>query len=132
MIDRSKQPKYKEITKLEYLGYSKYKLDNDIPVYLINAGSEDILKIEFIFEAGIWYQNKTFTASFTNSLLNTGTKDYTEQQIAEITDYYGAFISLQSDRDFASVTLIVLKKYFEKILPLLRSIITSATFPEGI
>jgi hypothetical protein len=68
MIDRTKQPEFKEITKLVYQEAEYTNLDNNIPIYLIDAGTEDVLKIEFVFEAGVWYQKKSLSSSFTNSL----------------------------------------------------------------
>ena len=76
-------------------------------------------KIEFIFEAGVWYQKKPLSSSVTNSLLSSGTKNLTEQQIAEKIDFYGAYISLQSDRDYATITLFTLNKYLKEFSTIL-------------
>ena len=130
MLDRTKQPDFKEITNLVYPKAEQKKLDNDIPVYLIDAGTEDILKIEFIFEAGVWYQKKPLSASVTNSLLSSGTKNLTEQQIAEKIDFYGAYISLQSDRDYATITLFTLNKYLKETIEVIKEIVANPIFPE--
>ncbi len=130
MLDRTKQPDFKEITKLVYPKAEQKKLDNKIPVYLIDAGTEDILKVEFIFEAGVWYQKKPLSSSLTNSLLSSGSKNLTEQQIAEKIDFYGAYISLQSDRDYATITLFTLNKYLKETIAIIKEIIANPMFPE--
>ena len=130
MLDRTKQPSFKEITNLVYPKAETKKLDNEIPVCLIDAGTEDILKIEFIFEAGVWYQKKALSSSVTNSLLSSGTKKYTEQQIAEKIDFYGAYISLQSDRDYATITLFTLNKYLNETIAIIKEIVANPVFPK--
>jgi len=130
MLDRTKQPDFKEITNLVYPKAEIKKLDNEIPVYLIDAGTEDILKIEFIFEAGVWYQKKPLSSSITNSLLSSGTKNLTEQQIAEKIDFYGAYISLQSDRDYATISLFTLNKYLKETIAVIKEIVSNPIFPE--
>ena len=34
----------------------KRLLSNGIPVYFVNAGTQDVVKIDFVFEAGTWFQ----------------------------------------------------------------------------
>jgi len=130
MLNRTKQPDFKEITKLAYPKAEQKQLDNKIPVYLIDAGTEDILKVEFIFEAGVWYQKKPLSSSLTNSLLSSGSKNLTEQQIAEKIDFYGAYISLQSDRDYATITLFTLNKYLKETIAVIKEIIANPIFPK--
>ena len=131
MIDRKKAPKFNEIKNVKILEAEVKSLDNNIPVHIINAGTQDIVKLDLIFEAGIWYQNKMITASTTNSLLNTGTKKYTELEIAHEIDYYGAYLDFNVDRDFAHVTLFTLKKYFNNTIEILSDIIKNPIFPEN-
>ena len=130
MLDRTKEPSFKEIKELNYKQAEYKTLDNNIPVCVINAGTEAVIKIEFIFEAGVWYQKKALTSSFTNSMLNVGTKNLSEREIAEKIDFYGAYISLQSDRDYATITLFTLNKYLKETIAVVKEIITNPTFPE--
>ena len=54
---RNTAPKFKTVESIEILGDEKFTLSNNIPVHVINGGSQDVVKIEFIFEAGVWYQH---------------------------------------------------------------------------
>ena len=48
-IDRKKVPEPKEIGTIKIQEAKKSTLDNGIPVYSINAGFQDLVKVEFIF-----------------------------------------------------------------------------------
>ncbi len=130
MIYRKNAPKFNEIKDVKILEAELKQLDNNIPVHVINAGTQDIVKLDLIFEAGIWFQSKMVQASTTSSLLNSGSKNYTEMQIAEKLDYYGAYLDFNVDRDFAHITLFTLKKYFAETIKILDDIIKNPTFKE--
>ena len=135
-LDRKTIPAFKQIEKLEILRAEKKILSNGIPVYFVNAGTEDVVKIELIFNAGTFRavtENNAFSpllASATNHLIAEGTSSKSSSELAELIDFYGAFINTDCDKDFASVSLFSLNKYLESVLPLLEEIIKDAGFPE--
>lgn len=128
--DRTCPPEIQKIKQLELIKPSFLKLKNGLTVYFINAGDQDVVKIELLFKAGSYYQNKSLVAKFTSRMLREGTKTKTSRQIAEIIDYYGIHFSGNSDKDFASVSVLSQTKYLSKILPLLSEIIYNPSFPE--
>jgi predicted Zn-dependent peptidase len=69
-------------------------------------------------------------ASSTNTMMLSGTKKYTELEIASLSDFYGAYFIPNVDRDFASMALFTLNKHFEKTLPVFGEIIKNPTFPQ--
>lgn len=128
--DRKIQPEFEEINYININQVSKHLLDNGIPVYFINSDNLDLVKIEFLFPAGLWYQNKHFVAYATNSLLREGTKKHSSLEISELIDYYGASLQTETTGDSASVALISLNKHLENLIPLVKEILTEAVFPE--
>ncbi|MEA2107309.1 MAG: pitrilysin family protein [Bacteroidota bacterium] len=106
------------------------KLENNIFAHFMDAGTQEIVKIDIIFEAGSWHQSKPFTASATNEMLMEGSKNLSSQQIAEKLDYYGAFIQPQPTKDFASLSLFTLKKYLPETVKILEDIIKNPSFPQ--
>lgn len=131
MLNRTIAPTFKTIDRIDVMQVTESRLNNNIPLFTLSAGSQEIVKIEFIFKAGMFYQPKTLIASGTNALLETGTKSYTANQISDGIDFYGSFLELQVDQDFASVTLFSLNKYLDKSLSFLEEVIKSPTFPEN-
>ncbi|PXX99122.1 insulinase family protein [Marinifilum breve] len=127
---RNTAPEYKTVDSIEILGDKKYTLSNDIPVHVINGGSQEVLKIEFIFDAGIWYQNSPLVASMANSMLNEGTSKYNAAEIAEKFDFYGAYIGFSAAKHDSSVCLYTLNKYLTETLKITENLIKDSIFPQ--
>ena len=111
-LDRNIAPKFQPFSSVNFLQPKNLHLDNGVPVYVISGGSQEILKISFIFNAGKWYQPAPLIASSANKLMQEGSKNYTSVQIAEGIDQYGAFLDTEFSYDTASITVYTLSKYF--------------------
>ncbi len=109
----------------------KILLSNTIPVYYIDAGTQDIIRLEIFFDAGIIRQQKPFQALLANMMLMEGTKTRTGAQISEDVDFYGGYLSVDYAKDFSTITLHILNKYFEKALVVLQDILMNSVFPES-
>ena len=62
----------------------KVSLDNGIPVYLIEAGIEEVMRIDFTFDAGQAHEYLPLLASTTNMMLSEGSVLYTSEDLNEI------------------------------------------------
>jgi zinc protease len=129
MPERTKAPEFKQIDKIAIQEAIPHTLKNGIPLYSINSGSQEILKIEFLFEAGPRYQKAPLIANAVNNLISEGTKNRAASEIAEFIDYYGAFLQAEAGKDNASVVLYTLNKHLAKVLPLVKEILSEAVFP---
>ena len=110
---------------------SIHQFANGISYYQINKGTQDVLKIEFLFKAGTYYQEIPFSAFSAVQLISEGTLSYTAEKIADTFDYFGAFIEKEIDRDFASLTIYCLNKHLAQLLPFVEEIIKTPQFPES-
>ena len=128
MLNRTNAPAYKNITQINVIKANSIKLDNDIPIYTINAGSQELIKLDFIFRAGMYQQPQPLVASCTNSLLECGTKSFSANEISDGIDFFGSFIELQVDQDFATVTVYSLNKYLTQTLRFIEEVIKYPTF----
>jgi len=88
--DRSQAPPLQQITNLQFIQPVVYQLDNDIPVYEINLGTQDVIKLEIIFKAGRWKEQNRLAARATGAILKEGVSGKNSAQIAEFVDFYGA------------------------------------------
>ncbi len=129
-IDRIKAPAFKTVEKIEMIKASEMKLRNNIPVYTINAGTQELIKIEFLFSAGMYQQQIPLQATAVNAMLEEGTTKMTASQIADAIDFYGAFLETSVAQDSASVVLYTLNKHLETVLPLVEQVIKEAVFPQ--
>lgn len=129
-LNRKEAPGFKTIDKIEIQQAEHHRLDNGINVYTVNSGSQELTKIEFIFKAGMYYQDQTLVASAANNLLETGTKNYTANQISDGIDFYGSFFECAVDQDYSTLALFSLNKYLDESLHFVEEIIKYPTFPK--
>jgi len=130
MLDRTEAPAFRLIEDIEFVKAKVSKLDNGIPVYTVNAGLQDLVKIEFIFRNRYAVPADVLTGSATNRMLAEGTRQHTAQQLADSVDYYGAFYETEENLDYNSVNLYSLSKYLAETLPVLKEILCEPVFPE--
>ncbi len=129
-MDRTKNPSIETIGEIKLAGMEKELMPAQTPLYVINTGGEDILKIDLVFEAGTCYQSKPLVARMVNGMLTEGTGKYNRLQIAEMLDFYGVNYDLNVEKDHAYLSFIFQKKLLKEVLYLVREITTNAIFPE--
>lgn len=130
ILDRKTMPALARPGKIDITHASQHKLPNGIPVYYVNAGTQDVVKIEMIFRAGACQQDMTLQADITSSMLEEGTKKHNAEEIASLLDYYGSFLETSSHQDYASVTIYSLSKHINKVLPVLEELVKEPVFPQ--
>ncbi len=128
MINRKNPPATSLIAPLPFLTPEKSVLSNGVPVYIVDGGTEDIIKVEILFEAGGYNEPKPLVALSTATLLKSGTKTKNQATISETLDFFGAFLQIDAQKDIISASVFVLKKHLEPILELFKEIIIEPVF----
>ncbi|MBE7179197.1 MAG: insulinase family protein, partial [Mucilaginibacter polytrichastri] len=128
--DRTLAPLSREIGHIPLIEPEKLTLNNGVPLYVINAGDQELVRIEFIFPHVSWNSSKPLQSTATLSLLNEGTSQFSSEELAENLDYYGAFLQTDFTFDHATVALYTLNKHISSVLPYLKALLTDAVFPE--
>lgn len=131
VIDRNNSPQINEIKKAEIIRASETKLKNGIPVHHIKAGTQDLVKIELLFPAGMWQQPGPLVGSAASSMLQQGTSKRSSKEIAEMVDYYGAFLETNITHDFATVAVYSMNKHLPSVLPVVEEIISDSVFGQS-
>ena len=129
-MNRKVAPKYTDIENIRFIEPELLKFDNGLEMAIFKTGSQEIVKLEFVFEAGIMFQDKALVASTCNAMLQEGSQLFTAEQIAESLDFNGSHLSLTIDKDFSKVTLVSLEKNIEEGVKILKDIILDPLFPE--
>jgi len=127
---RKSPPQLKIVDEISLKEPEKHLLNNSLPVYLIDAGTQELTRIELVFNAGSYYQSEVLQAYFTNKCLTEGTASYDSKTIAETIDFYGAYLKTANEKDKASISLYSLNKHLDKLLPVMHELVLSPTFPE--
>jgi predicted Zn-dependent peptidase len=131
-INRKQPPVIKDAVEfnLQLKPYEKYTLANGVDVYAINAGAEDVLQVEWVYFAGNSFEQRNLVAASTNFLLKNGTRSKTAFQLNEHFEYYGSYVNRNCFNETAVVTLHCLSKHLKELLPVVKEMLTEATFPE--
>ncbi len=130
ILNRKDAPSLHSVSKPNYIKPDCLKLSNNIEIYATKAGREEMMRIDWVFRAGSWYQNKALVASLACAMMQEGTSLYNSKEIAETFDFHGAYIQLSCAHHQAVASLICLKKHLANLLPLVEQIIKQASFPE--
>ena len=132
MLDRNIQPSIVDAVSfdLKLRKCEQYQLDNLVPVYSMNAGTQDVLMIEWVFKAGNWFEQKNIVAGTTNFLLKNGTSNKTAYEINDHFEFHGAYLNRACYNETATITLHCLAKHINELLPVVAELITDSIFPE--
>lgn len=131
-IDRKTAPQVQDAISFQYNlpPINSFKLDNGIPLYWVNAGVQEVVEIDWVFPAGLWYESGNGVARAVATLLNNGTSKRSARDINEALEFYGASLRVRPGNDNATVSLFCLTKHLAALLPIVYEIITDSVFPQ--
>ncbi|NCT94850.1 MAG: insulinase family protein [Chitinophagaceae bacterium] len=107
-----------------------HTLKNQVPVYTVDGGAQDVVMVEWVFYAGNWYEQKNIVAATTNFMLKNGTKSRSAFAINEYFEFYGAYLNRSCYNETATITLHCLSKHLAELLPVVAELITESVFPQ--
>ncbi|OYU97584.1 MAG: hypothetical protein CFE21_04630 [Bacteroidetes bacterium B1(2017)] len=129
-INRSIAPKFHLVEKLNFPEYEILPINSSTSLYSLKAGTQPVIRLDLVFEAGLTQQLKSAEASFAASMLSEGTSLLNAKTLAESLDYFGSYFQTRSNPDDAVATLYCLEKHLRNCLPLFIQAITDSIFPE--
>ena len=130
-MNRTLAPVFEPVETITLPKYELQQLDNGVPVYIINEGEQEVVKIELMFKAGKWYETKNLVSDLTNRMLREGTSKHNAKAIADAFDFYGASINTGAGFETAGAVLYSLTKHVDRLLPLFHEVFTDSIFPQG-
>ena len=130
MLNRTIPPSFIAPGEFTLPELNTWYLDNGLTLHMIPVPGTEAVRIEFLFDAGSWYQQKKLSASMTSSLLNEGTTTRSEHEIASLLDFYGAFIDLGVNPDHSWIVLYSMVRHLPHTLEIISDILHHSLFPE--
>jgi len=97
-------------------------------LYVVNAGTQDIFKLELVFHGGRRYEAKSGIGRVCAAMIREGFEGMDSEALSEFWDFYGANIMSYSDLDTAGATITSLTRHFKNLLPHFFSIVNDANF----
>lgn len=131
MLDRKVAPPFVKSSSFNLINPEEKQLANGAQLFFVSGGSQNVLKIELVFQSGKWFEGQPGAAYFTGQMLSKGTKDKSSYEIAQLFDQYGAHLEVSPGLDFVSISLYTVSKNLRPVLHLLMEILSSPNFPEN-
>lgn len=129
MVDRTKAPYSPSFRPFPIKQVESTKI-GAIPVHLLQSGDQHIIRLEFVFRAGTYFESKNGLSYLTAKMLGEGSRNHASKEIAEIIANRGAFIEIHHGQDVVNVTFFLLEKHLAFLIPVIAEILTQPTFPE--
>ncbi|MEL6989756.1 MAG: pitrilysin family protein, partial [Bacteroidota bacterium] len=126
----SKAPEIKDIKEIFMPDIKVVSLPNGVPLTIIQGGSQEVMKLEFIFNAGRITEDKKLVAKSTATLMKEGAGELSGYAIAEQLDYYGATLRIRANMDSISISFYSMSKHFKSLLPVLEQVFFEPHFKE--
>jgi len=131
MPDRTVAPVIHPIDQVSLQEAKEVCLDNGIRLYYVNAGQQPVMRLEIIFNAGKWYENRPGLSYFTGKMLTEGTDKKTGREISALFDQLGAFVEVTSGFDHINLTVHLLTRHLSTLLPLITELISQPAFRDN-
>ena len=128
-VNRKISPPLSELSVPKVLPYTTQVLPNGIEMLLLHDPDQEVFKMDVVFDAGAYYQKQPLVATTAINMLNEGTIYHNSAEIAEIFDYYGAYVDFNCGMHKAELNLLSLNKFAEETIPILAEILSSSTIP---
>lgn len=132
MIDRTVAPlvgAFPDSIKIQQAEFQRLK--NGIPLFILRAGTQPVVKIELLFpNGGNIYEKKLGQSFFTNKLINSGTSDISSAKITKLLAEFGTAIEISPSFDHSSASFMCLEKHVVDVLPLFISVIRDVIYPQ--
>ncbi|MBC7391420.1 MAG: insulinase family protein [Opitutaceae bacterium] len=130
MLDRSIGPEIFSFSPFKLKKAETHILENGSPIHFIVSGTQPILRLEFIFPAGTWFEPSNGLSYLASKMILEGTQNRSAKDIANHIALFGAFIETQQGYENLNITLYVLEKHLDEILPLIDEIFTKSIYIE--
>lgn len=131
MIDRTKAPQF---IRPEYFPLQKVEsvvLEGGIPFHYLDSGKQNIVRLEIIFKAGKWHEEKNGASMLAGKLLTEGgTGKYDSFAIGKIFEQNGAFFEVSPGLDFITFSVYCLSKNIHKLIDVVEEIILRPAFAD--
>ncbi len=123
-------PAIHEIDNIIFPEPEHFTLPNRIPMYGFNGTKNDILRVDLVFNAGRWTENKPLQSAFVASLFKSGTSHKNSFEINDMIESLGSTIKTGSGYNSFTVAIYCMNRFLEQTLSYALLCLNECTFPE--
>jgi zinc protease len=130
-FDRSRMPEEKKEKDFEFESVTKKNTSFGSELYIMPYKKLPLSKLTILIPAGAYLdKNRPGIANFTASMLITGTKRYTAEEIQSLLDILGSTLDSYAEPDYTVITTSFLNENAEKTIELVADILTNPSFKQ--
>ncbi|MCU0457591.1 MAG: insulinase family protein [Bacteroidales bacterium] len=107
------------------------RLGSGVPVYLLGKGTVDLLRVEFVFQAGQAFEEQHLAASTTSAMLTEGTLRLDAVTLNDLIDSTGAALTHSADKETAGLVTVTLARKLDEVMALTQEVLFAPSFPEN-
>ena len=119
-----------DLPTIETLQPELHHLSNGIKIYCFPSSGTELVKLDFLWEAGTAYQPHKLVASMTNSLYSAASNTMTAQELSRFLDFRGIIVDSNIDTLRASTTYYTLSRHLRDLVPVVAELIQHPSFPQ--
>lgn len=107
-----------------------HPLANGASLYVLPSASTELVRLDFLHEAGAAYQPQPLCAAATNRLFTAAAGQMSSIEMSEFFDFRGIVVEHNPDQLTSTTTFYFLRRYLDELMPVLDAVLTAPTFPE--
>ena len=114
-MDRVKGP---EILDVKHIGFTQpdvHTTNNNIDIFELGGLPEEVLQVEFQFDAGRKRQSLSLQAGMALEMLLEGADGRSGADIMNELDGYGAYVDTSTELDRSTLTVFCMNRGFDKV-----------------
>jgi predicted Zn-dependent peptidase len=128
--ERAEGPAIQEPGSIVLPAFSKEIMPNGMSLFMVRGGTQEVLKLELLFDGGKIRETKRAVAKSTAALIGESTRTKSNAQISEFLDYHAATLQTRSGVDVSRITLYCLTARLPQLLPVIADIALYPAFAE--
>src|SRR3954467_10185042 len=109
-LDRTQAPPFQLSNNYSLARPEVFELSDGIKFFLFRDIQQEVVKLDLVFSAGKWFENKPGVSHFTAQMLQKGTLKRNSFQVAEAIDSLGAHLEITPGFDTVTVAIFSLRK----------------------
>lgn len=129
-VNRKIPPSITGFPKLRLPDVSTINLNNGSNLVTLNSGNQPIVQLTLVYEGGKLDFTNPAIPMLVSASLRDGCKTMSGDEVEYRLDFNGAWLKSEVRDHNSVVTLTSLSSKLDKVLPIVREILTSPTFPE--
>lgn len=129
-LNRSIAPDIKNFGALEIPAVRMTTLDNGIPLFILDNGSQEVNRLTLIWNGGICETSHPSIPTLTVNLIREGTQKRSGKDIAEILEFNGSWLKGNVHSHHSSIVAYSLNSKSDKVFPILAETISEPIFPQ--